>query len=118
MCRTIVAKLKYTKSATASTIVVIKGDAMTAGSSPILLDTIGSVEPIIFAKSTVTTSVPHTTNATDADTLSTTWSFTKFAAAKVMPVRKATLISFHSTLKKSLNSISSSDSARIIVTEA
>ena len=46
--------LKYTRSESASTIVVMKGLAITAGSKPSFLAQSGSVQPITFATSTVT----------------------------------------------------------------
>ena len=47
----------------ASTIVVINGLAITAGSNPILLATIGKELPTIFAHNTVIKSVRQTINA-------------------------------------------------------
>ena len=44
---------KYTSRLSASTIVVMKGLAMTAGSKPTFLAAIGSVQPTIFAMTTV-----------------------------------------------------------------
>ena len=48
---------KNKSSDTASTIVVIKGELITAGSKPIFFASIGSVEPINFANTISTTSV-------------------------------------------------------------
>ena len=67
---------------------------------------------------TETTSVRHTISATVIPTLSIIIIFTKFAAARVIPQSTATLISFQITLNISENSISLSESPRIIVTEA
>ena len=49
--------MKYATKDIASTIVVIKGLAITAGSNPILLAAIGSIQPTIFAIITVITKV-------------------------------------------------------------
>ena len=56
----------------ASTIVVINGLAMTAGSIPIFLAIIGSVEPTIFATMTAKNKVTLTTRATHMLTRSIT----------------------------------------------
>ena len=62
--------LKYISKEQASTIVVINGDAITAGSNPILFASIGSKLPISFAITIVTTNVKHTTAAILNPTLS------------------------------------------------
>ena len=58
-----VAILKYINKLQASTIVVIKGDAITAGSNPILFANIGSVAPINLAIIIVKHKVMHIVNA-------------------------------------------------------
>ena len=58
------ANRKYTKSDRASTIEVIKGLAITAGSRRISFATIGSTAPTIFAASTVKNRARHTTKFT------------------------------------------------------
>ena len=95
----------------------MKGLAITAGSNPIFLASIGSEQPIILAIITVIISVKHTTSATLVVTLSIKSSFIKFATASVSPTSIATLISFHITFSVSLYSISLSESPRIIVTD-
>ena len=105
-------------SESASTIVVMNGDAITAGSNPIFCAIIGSEHPTIFAKNTVTISVRHTTSATMTGTLSSSIIFANPATASVAPHAKATLISFQMTLNISAHYISSRDSQRMIVTLA
>ena len=95
----------------------MNGLAITAGSKPIFLASIGREHPIILAIITVTTSVKHTTNATLVVTLSIRSSLAKFAIASVSPARTATLISFHMTFNVSLYSISFNERPRIIVTD-
>lgn len=58
-----VAILKYTINPKASTIVVIKGLAITVGSKPNFLVNIGSVQPINLATTTIINIVRHTTPA-------------------------------------------------------
>ena len=53
--------LKYINNEQASTIVVINGDAITAGSKPIFLARIGRVQPTSFATVMVISNVKHTT---------------------------------------------------------
>ena len=100
-----------------STIVVIKGDAITAGSNPAFFAIMGSIEPTILAIITVINNVLLTTNDTSKPTLSKSISFAKLKADKVIPLKTATLDSFHRTLNISLNSNSCNDSPRIIVTD-
>ena len=64
ICKIEVAKVKYINRDKASTIVVIKGLAITAGSNPIFLAIIGSEQPITFATQTVNIKVEQTTKAT------------------------------------------------------
>jgi hypothetical protein len=54
--------LKYISKEQASTIVVIKGEAITAGSNPIFLASIGRVQPTNLATVIVINSVAHTTS--------------------------------------------------------
>ena len=110
--------MKYTINDIASTIVVINGLAITAGSNPNFLANIGREQPTILAIDTVNTNVKHTTNATLVVTLSININLTKLAAAKVIPIINETLNSFHITFNKSVNSISLRDKLRIIVTLA
>ena len=102
----------------ASTIVVMKGLAITAGSKPIFFASSGSVQPTNFAQNTVTTRVRHMVSATINSRPSKSMSFAKLHTASVIPHTSATLNSFHMTLKMSLNSISPRDMARIMVTDA
>ena len=97
---------------------VINGLAITAGSNPNLLASIGRKLPINFAISIVTIKVKHTTKAIVILTLSISISFAKLAIAKVIPQRIATLNSFHNTLNESLYSISSNDKLLITDTDA
>ncbi len=53
--------LKYINNEQASTIVVINGEAITAGSNPSFLANIGSVQPTSFATVIVINKVAHTT---------------------------------------------------------
>ena len=53
--------LKYINNEQASTIVVINGEAITAGSNPSFLANIGRVQPTSFATVIVINKVPHTT---------------------------------------------------------
>lgn len=92
-----VANEKYRSSDTASTIVVISGLAMTAGSKPILSAIIGRTQPIVFAKMTMQTSVMQTTAATATGIRSKNSNFRKFAPASVTPQYTATRISFQIT---------------------
>ena len=68
MCNKATAILKYIINDTASTIVVINGLAITAGSNPNFLAIIVREHQIILATQTVNTRVTHTTNATDVPT--------------------------------------------------
>ena len=98
MPRTVTAILKYINNETASTIVVINGLAITAGSKPIFFAIIGRVLPTIFAHNMVIISVKHTIKAIVTDTLSINNNLIKFAIAKVIPISIATLISLNITL--------------------
>ena len=105
-------------------MVVIKGLAITAGSKPIFLASIGKEQPITFATITVKSNAMQTTAATRivmsalSRSLSISSILTKVATARVSPQRTETLISFQITHTISLNSISPSDIPRITVTDA
>ena len=77
--------LKYVINEIASTIVVIKGLAITAGSSFIFFASKGNIQPIISAKITVQTSVKDTTKETIISILSNNINFIKLTIAKVIP---------------------------------
>ena len=98
---------------------------MTAGSKPSFLAAIGSVQPTIFAISTVTAIVKQTTKAVSAvisvlpsNSRSISMIFTKQSAESATPHRKAVWISFQITRGRSGNSSSPRLMARMIVTEA
>ena len=96
----------------------MKGLAITAGSKPSLDASIGRQHPTSLAISTTISRVRQMTAATGIWSLSRTRSFTKLAAARVSPHSTATLISFHMILKISSNSISLSESPRMMDTLA
>ena len=77
---------KYTNSDIASTIVVINGLAITAGSNPSFLANIGNVHPINLAIITTIINVAHTINAILTSTLSIVNNLTKLASANVIPI--------------------------------
>ena len=110
--------LKYISKEQASTIVVINGDAITAGSKPIFLASIGRVQPTSLATVIVINKVPHTTKEIVNDKWLNNINLAKLAIARVNPHKRATLSSFHITLKVSLYSISSNDNERITDTLA
>ena len=64
----------------ASTTVVIRGPAIIAGSNPIFFASIGRVQPIPFATTTITAIVNDTVKFTERVTLSKIRSLTKFTA--------------------------------------
>ena len=99
MCNNSTAILKYIINDTASTIVVMNGLAITAGSKPIFFASIGREHPIILATHTVNTSVIQTTNATVVVTPSIYNSFKKLATANVIPIKNDTLSSLNITFK-------------------
>ena len=106
-------------------MVVMNGDAMTAGSRPSFCAAIGRVQPTSFASTMVMISVRQTTSATSGEietlpksSLSTSIIFAKAAAAMAQPQSTATRISFQMTSITSRNSISPSEMPRITVTEA
>ena len=106
-------------------MVLMKGEAITAGSNPIFSAKMGREAPTSLAQATVPTRVQHTTAATAGVTVglassqqSTTIIFTKLAAARHTPQISATQHSFHTTRSRSLNRTSPSDRARITAVEA
>ena len=85
-------------------MVVMKGEAITAGSKPTRLASRGREQPTSLAHSTVPTRVAQTTRATWGVTVgfcssqrSTSIIFTKLAAARHSPQQTETQNSFHST---------------------
>ena len=115
-CKIFVATVKYTTSESASTIVVINGFAITAGSKPSLFASIGKLHPTSFAQKTVMAIVMQTTTDTRTEAytggsadihpvppamefiivpLSKIIILIKFATASVRPQRIETLNSFH-----------------------
>ena len=94
---------KYTSKDKASTIVVIMGLAITAGSKCILSANIGRIAPIILASITVRNRAIHTILAKRIDILSNTNSFMKLQIAKVSPQIIPTENSFAKTFILSLN---------------
>ena len=81
----------------------MRGLAITAGSSLIVAAMSGRVEPIDLAKMTTSTSVTQIMSAMFIGSLSISMSLMKFADESVTPQMTATVISYQSTLKKSLN---------------
>ena len=110
--------LKYARSESASTMVVIMGLAMTAGSKPSFEVIIGRQQPMSLAITTTITSVRQITAATENSTLSSRISLRRLASASVSPHSTATLISFQIILNRFSNSISFSERLRIIETLA
>ena len=111
-------------SVTVSTIVVIKGEAITAGSSLIFFASMGRIVPIIFANTTAEHAVTDTINAIRRFSCTPNWhlkSITIVLIKQTIPRpiahKSETRNSFQITLKKSLFPISSSDIARIIATD-
>ena len=109
----------------ASTMVVIKGDAITAGSKPSFFAAMGSVQPMTLAQNTVHTRVIQITRATmgvravlPSSSRSTSIILTKLARARTTPQSTATRISFQTTFSRSENSISFRLRPRITVTDA
>ena len=105
-------------------MVVMKGEAITAGSKPIFLASSGSIQPTILAANTVHTSVRQMTAATVTvmglwNTIrSSSISLAKLAPARTVPHSSATRHSFQTTWIRSENSISPRDRPRITVTLA
>ena len=118
MLNNLTANWKKTNNDMASTIVVINGLAITAGSNPSFFANIGRVHPINLAIIITTINVIHTTSDIVTPTLSINISFKKLASARVMLINKDALNSFQITLKISLNSISFKERPLIIVTDA
>ena len=106
-------------------MVLIKGEAITAGSSPTFSASSGRQQPTHLAKMTTNRMVRHTTVQMVKFTVSfprsirsTSSIFTKFAAARHTPHKNDTRSSFHSTWKRSEKSTSSRLRARITATLA
>ena len=108
---------KYTTNDSASTIVVINGLAITAGSNPTFFAKSGSIHPTIFARITVNIMVRATTIAIIGVPPSIKITFSYVAIASTTPQIIATRNSFQIILNMSLNSISSRESPRITVTD-
>ena len=105
-------------------MVVMNGEAITAGSKPSRLAIRGREQPTIFATSTVTHRVRHTVTSTQTVTLelpissrSTSITLPKHSTASTRPQSTAVRSSFQMTLKISLNLSSSRLRARMTVTE-
>ena len=105
-------------------MVVIKGEAMTAGSKPTFFARSGRAQPTSFAAKTVKIRVRQMTAATvrvmglPKSSRSTSISFAKLAAESTTPQTRATRHSFQMTRKRSENSISPRERPRITVTLA
>ena len=113
-----VAKRKYTSRARASTMVVRKGLAITAGSAPSRLAAMGSRQPTVLATRVTTNSVRQTTADTRNPTRSKNMSLAKFTDAMVTPHSAATRSSFHSTRRVSRNCTCPREMARMTEVEA
>ena len=100
------AKLKYTKTEQVSTIVVINGEAIIAGSNFNFLASIGKIQPKDLASIATIIRVSPTTTASLVCPISYCINILiAFISANVVPTNIATLTSFHHTLKKSFNFI-------------
>ena len=118
------ANRKYTKRDTASTMEVIKGLAMTAGSRPMALATRGSTAPTSYASSTVTNKARQTTasmtrviRGLPKSSRSTSQIYPKHTMARARPQITAVRISFQITRGRSEKCSSPRLRARITVTE-
>lgn len=113
---------QYIIKANASTIVVIKGLATTAGSSLTTFASSGSTQPITFAKTMLSKQTRDITPASLMETgeksLSKSMILAKHITAIDIPIISETKTSFKSTLNTSLNLKSSTAIARITVTDA
>ena len=100
------ARLKYTIRLTASTMVVIMGDAIMAGSSFNTLAPMGRVQPMVLAATTVANILM--TTVTQIMVFPGYWIIKriKFTTASTKPTIKPTRISFHKTFNTSDGSIS------------
>ena len=105
-------------SDTASTIVVINGLAITAGSRFTLFAKIGRHAPASFATIIVTISERETTIEIATPALSISITFANATIAKVTPHKRETRNSFQSILKILPIRISPSDRLLIMVTDA
>src|SRR5699024_10756646 len=110
----ILAILKYIIKLIASTIVVISGPAIIAGSSLAFLASIGNIPPITLAKVIVHIRVNETNIETGSPTLSKNIHFKKFTEPNIKPTNKDTLNSLNKTFDQSLNLISPVAKPRII----
>ena len=83
MSKNLEAKKKYNASEHASTIVVIIGLAINAGSSFTFFASMGSVQPINLARITVQSKLTDTTAATGTDALSNSITRMKLTIARM-----------------------------------
>ena len=95
----------------------MRGLAITVGSKPTFLASMGSAEPTSLEAMTVHKSVRHTTMATGKLTRSNSMSFARLHTASVRPHKSDTINSFPMTRKASRNWISPRERPRITVTE-
>ena len=92
------------------------GEAMTAGSKPILSARRGRQQPTSLAKTTTSTRVKQTASAIVILMRSKSISLIKLADASVMPQKAATRISFQMVLKISEKTISLRERPRMTET--
>src|SRR5690606_2630496 len=97
---------KYNIKLIASTMVVINGPAIMAGSSFSFLASNGKVPPTILAVITVTIVVTDTVKAIIKSTLSIKISLMKLTVERAAPTIELILNSFHNTFNQSLVVIS------------
>ena len=109
--------LKYTRIVHVSNIVVIRGAAMIAGSSPIFFATRGRMHPIHFAIATTAIMVTPRAAASMIFLSYIIQIRTPLTTARRDPTISATLISLNITLNMSENSISPTASPRMISVE-
>ena len=112
-----VAVVKYNVSATASTIVVISGPAIIAGSNLIFFAIMGNTPPTTFANTTIKNKVKQTVIETNKSVLSIKYILKKLTEDKINPTIQLTRSSFHKTLRKSLVLISPNAKPLIISVE-
>ena len=119
------ASKQYNIKDKASTIVVINGDATTAGSNLTFFAKRGSEQPTNLAITTVKAKARETIKLLNAvypsypnSKLSININLPKQAMPSVTPINIETLISFHITLKTSFVDNSFNASERITVTDA
>ena len=94
--------MKYNVSATASTIVVISGPAIIAGSNLIFFAIMGNTPPTTFANTTIKNKVKQTVIETNKSVLSIKYILKKLTEDKINPTMQLTRSSFHKTLRISL----------------